>query len=105
MENTILSADFDFFSPKKPTTKPPNEGNGPLGPSRMAENLKGSYNKQSKVSQLVSGTEPLTYTLTFKIKMETKMGESMSVVGSLNELGRWKDFRVAKMKWTEGHIW
>ena len=57
------------------------------------------------MSDLFSKSAPLSYSLTFKIKMETKMGESMSVVGSLNELGRWKDFRVAKMKWTEGHIW
>jgi hypothetical protein len=57
------------------------------------------------MSDLISKSAPLSYSLTFKIKMETKMGESMSVVGSLNELGRWKDFRVAKMKWTEGHIW
>ena len=71
----------------------------------MADNLKGSYNKDVKVGHMVSGNEPLSYSVTFKIKMETKMGESMAVVGSLNELGRWKNFNQAKMKWTTGHIW
>ena len=37
--------------------------------------------------------------------METRPGQSMSIVGSLPQLGRWKDFRVCAMKWTEGHIW
>ena len=84
MENTVLSADFDFFAPKKPVKGPPTEGNGPLGPSRMQENLNGNYNKKSKVEHLASGSDPLSYSLTLKIKMETKMGESMSVVGSLD---------------------
>jgi hypothetical protein len=49
--------------------------------------------------------KPGSYNLTFMIKQETKPGESMSIVGGINELGRWKDFRVAQMKWSEGHIW
>jgi hypothetical protein len=106
MENTVLSADFDFFAPKRPQKGPPVEGNGPLtAPNRMQENLNGKYNKKVNVAHMVAGVQPESYSLTLKIHMETKMGESMSVVGSLNELGRWKNFNVAKMKWTEGHIW
>jgi hypothetical protein len=26
-------------------------------------------------------------------------------VGSIKELGYWKDFKVGKMKWNDGHIW
>ena len=48
---------------------------------------------------------PSQYNLKLRIKMETRPGQSMSIVGSLNQLGRWKDFRVGGMKWSEGHIW
>ena len=41
---------------------------------------------------------------TFKIKFETQLGESLCVIGEIEELGSWKNF-VGKMKWTEGHIW
>ena len=54
---------------------------------------------------MLSGSQNESYSLTLKIKMETKFGQSMSLVGSLDQLGKWKDFKVAKMKWTEGHIW
>lgn len=37
--------------------------------------------------------------------METRPGQSMSIVGSLPQLGRWKDFNAGSMKWSEGHIW
>jgi hypothetical protein len=37
--------------------------------------------------------------------METVPGESVAVIGSIKQLGEWKDFRAGKMEWTEGHIW
>lgn len=106
MENTVLSADFDFFNPKPPSKGQVSDGNGPSTlPNRMQENLNGSYKKKVDVSHMVISAQPESYNLTLKIKMETKFGESMSIVGSLPELGKWRDFKVAKMKWTEGHIW
>jgi hypothetical protein len=32
------------------------------------------------------------------------MGESLCVVGDIEELGSWKNF-VGRMKWTTGHVW
>lgn len=32
------------------------------------------------------------------------MGQSLCVVGSIPELGNWKQFK-AHMKWTDGHVW
>lgn len=40
----------------------------------------------------------------FSVPYETKLGESIAVVGSLKELGRWKDIKV-NLTWTEGHVW
>lgn len=47
---------------------------------------------------------PKRYTLTFKVRYKTDYGESLQVVGSIEELGSWKDYKVP-LKWTEGHIW
>ena len=44
-------------------------------------------------------------TINFEIKYDTKMGESLSIIGSLNELGSWKQKKALKMKWNEGNIW
>ena len=35
---------------------------------------------------------------------ETIVGENMCILGSIPELGSWKEFK-AHMVWTEGHIW
>jgi len=32
------------------------------------------------------------------------MGEHIYILGDLNELGNWKDFKC-RMTWTEGHNW
>ena len=44
-----------------------------------------------------------SYKLTLRIKFETKMGESLAVVGDIKELGSWNEF--TPMQWTEGHVW
>jgi hypothetical protein len=44
------------------------------------------------------------YSLSLKIFYETIPGESICVVGSIPELGNWKELK-AHMTWTEGHIW
>ena len=46
----------------------------------------------------------LTYQVTFRVNYETKPGETVCVLGSLPELGVWKEFKH-HMKWTEGNIW
>jgi len=48
--------------------------------------------------------EQTCYYLTLKIKYQTRIGESLCVVGDIEELGSWKNF-VGKMRWTSGHMW
>ena len=57
------------------------------------------YNQRSKSAQSFD-----TYLVNFNIFFETTVGESLAVVGSINELGNWKDIKV-HLKWTTGHIW
>ena len=52
-------------------------------------------------SQSYDGT---TYSLTLRVKYVTVPGENICVLGSIPELGLWKEFK-AFMVWTEGHIW
>ena len=40
----------------------------------------------------------------FSIYYETIVGESIAVVGNLEELGEWKEYKC-HLVWTEGHIW
>ena len=41
----------------------------------------------------------------FQIKYDTKMGEDLAIIGSINELGNWKPHNALKMGWNEGNIW
>ena len=41
----------------------------------------------------------------FRIKYDTQIGESLAIIGSLNELGLWKQNKALKMEWNEGNIW
>lgn len=45
-----------------------------------------------------------SYTITFKVGYKTDFGQSLCIVGNIEELGAWKQFKAA-MKWTEGHVW
>jgi hypothetical protein len=45
-----------------------------------------------------------TYSVSLKVKYQTIPGESVIVVGSIPELGSWKNFKL-NMQWTEGHVW
>jgi hypothetical protein len=40
----------------------------------------------------------------FEIFFKTMPGESLSVVGSIEELGVWKNY-AHELEWTEGHYW
>ena len=80
------------------------------------------YNRNSEVKSIIKDdlTEGITiesildptaakgstekYQLTLRIKYQTNLGESLCVVGDIEELGNWKTFNC-HMTWTEGHIW
>jgi hypothetical protein len=40
----------------------------------------------------------------FKITYKTIPGEDLHVLGSIPELGNWKEVKCP-LKWTEGHVW
>lgn len=44
------------------------------------------------------------YHVNFKVYYQTIPGESLCVLGSIPELGSWKELKC-HLKWTEGHIW
>jgi hypothetical protein len=39
-----------------------------------------------------------------KVHKEVEYGQSICVVGSIDQLGNWKDVK-SNMRWTEGHVW
>ena len=41
----------------------------------------------------------------FQIKYDTKLGEDLAIIGSINELGNWNPYNSLKMGWNEGNIW
>ena len=67
--------------------------------------LDSSLSKSVVLSNIHNLKEFRLDTINFEIKYDTKMGESLSIIGSLNELGSWKHKKALKMKWNEGNIW
>ena len=49
--------------------------------------------------------EQQIFEVTFRIKYETNIGESLCIIGDAEEIGSWKDFKKGWMKWTQNHIW
>ena len=39
-----------------------------------------------------------------KVRCHTSFGQSLCVVGSIPELGSWREYKC-HMQWTEGHVW
>jgi len=39
-----------------------------------------------------------------KVRYETMLGQSLFVMGSVPELGEWKEYKCA-MTWTDDHVW
>lgn len=45
-----------------------------------------------------------SYALRLKIKYETQYGQHLCVVGSIAQLGKWKEYTY-DLVWTAGHVW
>ena len=43
--------------------------------------------------------------INFEIKYNTIFGESLALIGSINELGLWDQSKALNMEWNEGNIW
>ena len=44
-------------------------------------------------------------TINFEVKFDPNLGETLGIIGSLNELGLWKQRKALKMIWNKGNIW
>jgi hypothetical protein len=44
------------------------------------------------------------YAVNFSIFYETKFGEEVWVLGSIKELGQWKEYKI-KLFWGDNHCW
>ena len=63
-------------------------------------------NKNKERFKIINGINQLKIEkIIFKIKYDTKMGEDLAVIGSINELGNWQTNRALKMGWNSGNIW
>lgn len=67
----------------------------------QVHNITSSFVSSSHQSQI---DKHENFLVTFMVPYETELGQSVCVVGSIMQLGQWKNFS-AHMKWTEGHIW
>lgn len=43
--------------------------------------------------------------IVFQMKYNTRPGEDLGVIGSINELGMWDQNKALKLSWNEGNIW
>ena len=43
--------------------------------------------------------------IVFQMKYNTRPGEDLGVIGSINELGMWDQNKALKLGWNEGNIW
>ena len=62
------------------------------------------YDSSMNKSFTKDQTTKFKYAVNFNIFYETTFGEELYVVGSLPELGKWKEYKL-KLYWGEGHIW
>ena len=46
----------------------------------------------------------IQYSVTFRVQIKVNFGETICVLGSLPELGKWTEFKH-HLVWTEGNVW
>ena len=63
------------------------------------------YKNNSNINNINGFNLFKTEKIIFQIKYDTKLGEDLAVIGSINELGNWKPYNALKMGWNEGNIW
>ena len=61
------------------------------------------YNQDMSV-QLLKKQLKIDY-IVFQMKYNTRPGEDLGVIGSINELGMWDQNKALKLSWNEGNIW
>ena len=61
------------------------------------------YNQDMNV-QLLKKQLKIEY-IVFQMKYNTRPGEDLGVIGSINELGMWDQNRALRLSWNDGNIW
>ena len=61
------------------------------------------YNQDTSV-QLLKKQLKIEY-IVFQMKYNTRPGEDLGVIGSINELGMWDQNRALRLGWNDGNIW
>jgi hypothetical protein len=67
--------------------------------------IKADLSKSMVLSNIKVLKEFKILLINFEIKYNTVMGETLAIIGSINELGSWKRKKALKMTWFEGNIW
>ena len=75
----------------------------------MMNNLYKDHEQSTKLNWKNMGNKTqafktISYQVTFKVQIQVNFGETICVLGSIPELGKWKEFKH-HLRWTEGHIW
>lgn len=98
-----LKQPADTKTVKQPTVQPNKNAHASLIASTKppAPSPKVAPSKPTVVKQKIG---PGVYALHFSIFYETIVGESIAVVGNLEELGLWVEYKC-HLEWTDGHIW
>lgn len=61
------------------------------------------YNQNMNINSLTKQLK-IDY-IVFQMRYNTRPGEDLGVIGSINELGMWDQNRALKLRWNEGNIW
>ena len=82
---------------------------GSRDPAGSLSNLYKEHESTTKMNwkNLAAKTQSfknITYQVTFRVKKELGHGQTLCVLGSLPELGNWKEYKHP-MKWTDGDYW
>jgi hypothetical protein len=69
-------------------------------PSSYYNSSSSSFNQQSYSRRQIQINK-----IIFKVNFQTRMGQELGVIGSLQELGNWNQNNVLRLKWTDGNNW
>lgn len=96
-----------------------NDGNNPIYNSKVKSdeiiNLKTSksksksqnkkYKKNHNVIKIKNASEYKVNKIIFNIKYDSKYGDNIGILGSIEELGNWCQDKILYLKWNKGNLW
>jgi hypothetical protein len=98
-----------------------NDGNNPIYNPKIKNdeiiNLKRSksksksksqnkkFKKNHKVFKIKTASEYKIDKIIFHIRYDSKFGDNIGILGSIEELGNWCQDKILYLKWNKGNIW